>query len=184
MLKEVWGFFKYPTNIQLQPSTAEKKQMFTWLLLLAVSFSIFFGIFIEGISYLFNLDFGSHAAEELFNEFSTLAIFVLAVIFAPVIEELLFRGPLTLFKNPIYFKYAFYSSILLFGIIHITNFENINGQYWAVPVLVLPQLCAGVFFGFIRVKLGLLWSMLLHAAHNLVLIGPVIILKLLDIPLE
>lgn len=184
MLREVWEFFKYPENIILETSLAEKKQRFVWLLLLAVSFSILSGILLEGISSLFQLDFGTHAAEKLIQEYSAWAIFFLAVVLAPLIEELLFRGPLVLLKNRKNFTYAFYASVLLFGFIHISNFDTINGHYWAIPFLILPQLCAGIFLGFIRVKHGLIWAILLHAAHNLVLVGPLLVYKLLDIPLE
>ena len=70
------------------------------------------------------------------------------------------------------------------GGIHISNFENIEGYYWLVPILVAPQLFAGAFLGFTRVKLGLGWAMLLHATHNLILLGPFILMKMLDIPFE
>lgn len=183
MLKEVWEFLKHPENRNHECGPAKKKQRFGWLLLWAVSFSILSGILLEGFSTLFHLDFGTHAAEKLIAEFSALAIFFLAVVLAPLLEELLFRGPLSWFKNEVYFPYAFYISVLLFGLIHISNFENLNGHYWAVPLLVLPQLCAGVFLGFIRVRHGLIWSILLNAAHNLVLVGPILVFKLLDMPI-
>lgn len=183
MLKEVWQFFKYPENIILDASSYEKKQRFLRLLLFTVIFSILSGILLELLSALFDLDFGTHAAEQLLEQFSATAIFFLAVILAPLLEEFFFRGPLVFFKNPTTFKYAFYASILLFGLVHISNFEDLNGHYWAVPFLVLPQLCAGVFLGFIRVRQGLISSILLHAAHNLVLVGPIIVFKLFDIPL-
>jgi membrane protease YdiL (CAAX protease family) len=184
MLKEVWEFLKYPENQTLDIDSAEKWKRFIKLLLLAVSFSILSGILLEGIATLFQLDFGTHAAEKLMEEFSIVAIFFLAVVLAPLIEELLFRAPLGLFQNRMTFVYAFYISILLFGMIHISNFEDLNGHYWAVPFMILPQLCAGTFLGFIRVKQGLIWSILLHAGHNLILIGPFIFFKLLDIPIE
>lgn len=183
MLKEVWEFLKYPENNILETSASQIKQRFLWLLLLTVSFSILSGILLEGISSLFHLDFGIHAAEKLIAEFSALAIFFFAVVLAPLLEELLFRGPLVWFKNRNSFRYAFYVSVALFGLTHISNFENLDGLYWAVPLLVLPQLCAGVFLGFIRVRHGLIWSILLHAAQNLVLVGPILVFKLLDMPI-
>jgi len=120
----------------------------------------------------------------MFEDYSAVMIFFFAVLLAPVLEEFIFRAPLGLFKNSKNFKYAFYISVLLFGLIHIGNYDNIEGYYWLIPVLVAPQISAGIFLGFTRTKLGLLWSVLLHAAHNLILIGPFIILKLLEIPFE
>lgn len=74
--------------------------------------------------------------------------------------------------------------LFFFGLIHIGNFPEIDGFYWLIPILVAPQISAGIFLGYIRTKLGLLWSILLHAAHNLILVGPFIIMKFLGIPFE
>jgi hypothetical protein len=52
------------------------------------------------------------------------------------------------------------------------------------PLLVAPQLTVGVFLGFIRVRFGLNWAIALHAFYNLILVGPAILLKALNPPLE
>lgn len=184
MLNKVWEFLQYPVNQKLGLNNQERSILFFRLLALTVFFSIVLGLLISSISLVFNFDFGNHAVDELFKTYSPAILFFLAVVVAPVIEELLFRAPLTLFKNPTHFKYAYYISIILFGTLHISNFEALDGHYWAIPLLVSPQLTAGVFLGYTRTSLGLIWSILLHAAHNLVLVGPVLIYLLLDIPLE
>lgn len=129
------------------------------------------------------MELGEHATEELFDK-SIFLIFILVSIAAPVIEETLFRGPLVFFKNSPYFKYAFYISAILFGVIHISNFEFNPQVLLLAPLLVAPQIVIGVFLGYIRVKLGLLWSILLHAAYNTVLFLPMLFARLLDIPIE
>jgi len=182
MLKEVWEFLQYPVNQKLELDSQERNTVFLRLLFLTVGFSIALGLLMGSIAMAFHLDFGDHAVDDLLRNYSPLKIFFLAVILAPIIEELLFRAPLTAFKNPTYFKYAYYTSVLLFGVIHISNFEGLDGQYWAIPLLVSPQVSAGVFLGYIRTKLGLFWSMLLHAAHNLILVGPILVYLILDIP--
>ena len=48
---------------------------------------------------------------------------MVAVIAAPLLEELLFRAPITLFQNKKYFKIVFYTFALVFGFIHLSNFE-------------------------------------------------------------
>ncbi|MFT6935222.1 MAG: membrane protease YdiL (CAAX protease family) [Maribacter sp.] len=184
MLNEVWEFLQYPVNQKLGINNQGRSTLFLRLLGLTVFFSIALGLLISSISLVFNLDFGNHAAPELFKTYSPAILFFLAVVAAPVIEELLFRAPLTVFKNPTHFKYAYYFSIILFGTLHISNFEALDGQYWAIPLLVSPQLSAGIFLGYTRTSLGLFWSILLHAAHNLILVGPVLMYLLLDIPLK
>lgn len=184
MLYRVWEFLKHPVNKQLEVNNNERSSLFLGLLLLTVLFSIGLGICIGVIAEAFHLDFGNHAIDDLFEAYTPAMIFFLAVVVAPVLEELLFRAPLTAFKNPSHFKYAYYGSILLFATLHISNFKALDGQYWAIPLLVSPQLSAGIFLGYIRTKLGLIWSIFLHAGHNLILVGPVLIYLWLDLPLK
>lgn len=184
MLREVWGFLKNPVYIEGDYTVKEKTRVFLKLTLITVCFSLGLGILLEGITTLVGFNFENHAVIELFETYSAVMIFFLAIIVAPLIEELIFRAPLGLFKKSTFFKIAYYISILLFGLIHIGNYPDIEGFYWLIPVLVAPQISAGIFLGFIRTKLGLLWSILLHAVHNLVLIGPFLIMKLLNIPFE
>lgn len=151
-----------------------------WSLIIGISIALFNG----WVSKITGLDVGEHASEKLFSEFSLPVIFLIVVILAPVIEELLFRGPLILFRDNRYFAFYFYASALLFGAIHIANFESNEQVFWLAPLLVAPQIILGFFLGYIRIKLGLGYAMLLHAAHNAILLGPVLILELLNIPLE
>jgi hypothetical protein len=112
-----------------------------------------------------------------------LVVLLAGIILAPVLEELIFRGPLIFFRNSRFFPYIFYGITLLFGFYHITNFELSRQVLLLSPLLVAPQLCVGVFLGYIRVRFGLLWAMLLHALYNFALLGPVLLLKYLNIPL-
>ncbi len=107
-----------------------------------------------------------HAMEDLMNRFSKPVIFFFAVIIAPFFEELIFRAPLTLFKKAKSFKIAFYVFAVLFGLVHITNFKITTNVLLLTPILVAPQTILGGFFGFIRVRFGLGWSMALHACYN------------------
>lgn len=49
---------------------------------------------------------------------------------------------------------------------HITNFEINTTIILLSPVLVLPQILLGGYFGYVRVRLGLQWSILLHSMYN------------------
>ena len=95
--------------------------------------------------------------------------FVFAALIAPVFEELIFRAPLTAFKKKNQFRIAFYVFAILFGFVHITNFELTTNVLILSPILVLPQTLVGGYFGFIRVRFGLLWSIALHGSYNAIL---------------
>ncbi|MBT8205735.1 MAG: CPBP family intramembrane metalloprotease [Eudoraea sp.] len=119
-----------------------------------------------------------HAMEKFLENSSPGTLFLFVVILAPALEELIFRAPLSLFKKATYFPLIFYLSVLLFGAVHLLNFEYEVGFYGFAILLILPQLSAGVFLGFIRVKMGLGWAILLHAFHNFILLSPFLLLKL------
>ncbi|WP_299161967.1 CPBP family intramembrane glutamic endopeptidase [uncultured Tenacibaculum sp.] len=113
---------------------------------------------------LVNMD--EHAMEELMKNMSKFKIFLFAVIAAPLIEELIFRAPITLFRQQKSFRVAFYIFAITFGLIHLTNFTITNNVLLLAPILVAPQIILGGYLGFIRVRFGLIWSILLHASYN------------------
>ena len=68
-----------------------------------------------------------------------------------------------------YFGIYFYATTLAFGLIHINNFIAIVPQnlIWLSPIFILAQIISGFFLGYIRLKNGITWSILLHFLFNL-----------------
>ena len=62
----------------------------------------------------------------------------------------------------------FYLSALAFGAAHIGNYETAHFIPILPIFLVLPQIFGGLILGYIRVFMGLSWSILFHALNNLV----------------
>lgn len=112
------------------------------------------------------VDMNDHAIEEMLKTYSFWVIMFLSVVLAPLLEELFFRAPITLFTDPKTFKIAFYTLTIIFGLIHLTNFKTTTNVLLLAPILVAPQTILGGYLGFIRVRFGLGWSMLLHAGYN------------------
>ena len=106
-----------------------------------------------------------------FNTYIVLAIascvlfmptFILVIRQASIIEWLYPR-----FKK--HFRWIYYFLSISFGFIHLSNFENITlFHYLLIPLLTLPQLCSGFFWGYIRMRYGIGYSIGLHALNNLV----------------
>ncbi|MEH6513665.1 CPBP family intramembrane glutamic endopeptidase [Maribacter arcticus] len=185
MLPELIVFAKKPIYAQdVNSKTSDKLRLFSILLVLALCSSIILLILASVIQLIFNIEVGEHAIDDLFNNNSEIKIFFLAVIVAPFFEELIFRGPLIFFKNSKYFPIILYIFTIAFGLVHISNFELTTQVLLLSPLLVAPQISVGFLLGYIRVKFGLFWSMALHACYNMVLIVPLLLVKLLDIPLE
>lgn len=178
MINEIWAFLKNPAYTPYSNmEKAEKWVIFKRILILNIGASFILGLIMGLITTAIGADLGDHGVGAMFDKLNVFVIFFLAVILAPILEETIFRAPLVFFKNSNYFKLAFYISILLFGIVHLSNFENFLDYLWLAPILVAPQTFAGIFLGFTRVKLGLEWSMFLHAAHNAILLSPMLFLK-------
>lgn len=112
------------------------------------------------------VNMNEHAMEELLKAHTKWFIAFLAIILAPLFEELFFRAPITLFHGKKTFKIAFYAFALLFGLVHLTNFNITTNVLLLAPILVAPQTILGGYLGFIRVRFGLQWSILLHACYN------------------
>ncbi len=185
MLITIWEFVKNPiyqedenTNLRYRISVFGK------LLVIGLGASILLLSFATMIQNLFGLDMGDHAIEEMWDTYSLPMVVFLGVLVAPFFEELLFRGTMVFFKDSSNFKYIFYGLTLLFGYIHISNFEITTTTLLLSPLLVAPQIAVGGLFGFIRVRFGLIWALLLHSTYNFVLFIPFVIAKVLDIPLE
>lgn len=144
-------------------------EKFVHLFLISVATAIILMLPLMLIEEMGWVNMDNHAMSKLMEENSYGMILFLAVIIAPLFEELFFRAPLTLFKNG--FKYAFFILAVIFGLIHILNFEMTTNVMLLAPVLILPQTILGGYLGFIRVRFGLEWSILLHACYNLFFVG-------------
>ena len=56
---------------------------------------------------------------------------------------------------------------IAFGAVHILNFKTENFIPLLSIFLVLPQIFGALVLGYIRIFMGLRWSILFHALHNL-----------------
>ncbi len=61
------------------------------------------------------------------------------------------------------FPVWFYLSAVGFGLVHLSNYPTLS---WALVPMILPQLWAGLVFGYLRMRLGLPASMLAHMTGN------------------
>jgi hypothetical protein len=68
----------------------------------------------------------------------------------------------------IYFKYHFYSTAIIFGFVHIYNYNRPLDYGWEMVLLVLPQLFIGFVLGYVRMRYGLKNSIILHSAYNFI----------------
>lgn len=83
-----------------------------------------------------------------------------------------------------YFGIIFYLSSIIFALGHIQNYTNISKVWLILPLLIFPQLLAGIVFGYIRVKFGFLYSTAMHMAYNGLTLLPILFLSLINIDMS
>ncbi len=60
----------------------------------------------------------------------------------------------------------FHFSALLFGFVHLFNYDSVNDIWYYAPLIVLPHIVFGYFAGFIRLKMGFKYSVAFHIFNN------------------
>ncbi|MBT8310380.1 MAG: CPBP family intramembrane metalloprotease [Flavobacteriaceae bacterium] len=173
-LNRVLEFIKNPVCSRDKEMSLRDKGLMMFIIL-GLSFTInFVFVFLIGALEQFGLfSMEDHAINQMFDEFSPLIIMFLAIIIAPIFEELIFRAPITLFcKYKNVFRWVYYGLALAFGYVHITNYDMTTNVLLFSPILVAPQIILGLFLGLIRVQLGLLYAMIFHAVYNAILVIP------------
>jgi hypothetical protein len=132
-----------------------------WFFLGLAAFGYFF------IQFIFDLLFDLENP----TTFVSLGFFIILLGYFIFLIILNFQVPAKVFDKFITtkFTYLFWFSILSFGLLHITNYLGFWRYFYLIPLLVSPQLIAGIFLGFTRVKFGFWWCFLLHAFFNFIL---------------
>ena len=138
--------------------------------------------FYEEVIFRLPLKFSKH---NLFLAFATLVfalilhkfnIFVVIVITVTVIlipdfgiiPDFIFSKMELFWRN--HFIFIFYGFALSFGMLHLSNFNNLKlGHYLAFPLIVSNQIVLGLFSGYLRVtfKNGFIYSVIFHFLINL-----------------
>jgi len=170
MIETFSELIKYLRNPVLEEDNNQGKfyrlKKFLHLLAISILTAVILSPLFVLIEYLGWVDMNTHAMEELMKSMSKIKLFLFAVIMAPLLEELVFRAPITLFRRKKHFKLIFYTFAITFGLVHLSNFSITTNVLLLAPILVAPQIILGSYLGFIRVRFGLIWSIILHATYN------------------
>ena len=198
VFEELIQFLKNPVLAKDTEATIGDR-ILKFILLLISCFMISFTIsIIIGILFQSGLIENEYHAFDELKDLSAYRILLLAAIIAPISEELMFRAHLVIFKspakfyvklipfsdsktelfesrvkgleNPKVFKIMFYLLALAFGYVHLFNYQVDAQILLFSPILVAPQIFLGLIFGFVRVRFGLPWSILMHGMYNGILV--------------
>ena len=199
------SFLKNPVEQKdpIQTVNQKTKRFFALLLLdITVAF-IVIGIF-YAINIFVPIDKVMEQYMEDFYNLPIWLIFLSAVVIAPLWEELVFRLPLRYKYNYLarfiifisgitgrqnkikvkyflrnfsrkHFRFIFYFFAILFGLIHITNYEFSLKILLLLPILTFSQFFGGLCMGYLRVKYNLILAIIFHAVYNAIIVSIVLI---------
>ena len=63
----------------------------------------------------------------------------------------------------------FYASVVLFSLLHLSNYSFQINELPKYLFLIIPQLFSGLLYGYIRITNGITYSILSHSIHNTIL---------------
>ncbi len=136
-----------------------KFSSFGALLIIFISGQALFQILAVGMEWLLNLfDLSILKSMEMASfTADSISMFLYVALFAPVFEEILFRGVILRTLEPYGKKFAILASAFLFGIFH------------GNPVQTPYAFAVGLVLGYVTVEHSLLWAVILHLINNFVL---------------
>lgn len=198
VFNDLIAFLRHPKEEHLPDSSmGQKLKLIALLYLIELPVIVSFILTISLLKHFKLFDIDKHFGVDLFSKFSYTTILFLAVILAPLIEETIFRLPLRYRRNYLLrlisggisvtglvdkdklqqgvqrfwnasFGWFFYGMAITFGLIHLTNYSDPKSLILFAPLLTITQMCGGLIMGYIRVKIGFIWGITYHAAHNLI----------------
>lgn len=130
---------------------------FFMLLAIFLGGQIVFSLAAQGLEYVFNL-FGLSVMEAVDSASGTsdsFSMFLYIGLFAPIAEEILFRGLLLRMLLPFGKRFAILATAFLFGIFH----GNIIQSPFAFVM--------GLILGYVAVEHSMGWAMVLHMINNM-----------------
>ncbi|KEY20324.1 CPBP family intramembrane glutamic endopeptidase [Kaistella antarctica] len=176
MTKNVLGdFYKFllkPNDHQLQLKLKDKFR----LILILMGFEILVTLVVI-LPLLYLIDFLSPLKQDRIDYSETFVyLLVLFVFVVPLIEEVIFRLFLSYRRVNLViskeswtklFPYLVYIPTLIFGFLHLGNFNNDNALFYILsPLVILSQLFGGLVISFIRVRLNFFYSTFYHFIWN------------------
>ena len=182
----------------VQTRSEKAKKLFTLLMIDIPVMGVLIGI-LSGIEALGLFDLEANKFNLLFLTIPVWPLIFILVILIPFFEELIFRLYLRYKYNYLLrflvfttsiggkvnhekvenwvnrvwarrYKIVYYFSAILFGFVHIANYDATSMILIFSPIIVAPQFFAGLLLGYIRIRHGLISGFLLHAMHNAIFI--------------
>lgn len=177
-IQELFSFYRNPTDTRVKDlSIANNIRHLLYVLLIDI---LCFIILLPGLHYLIsNKIINEDISTIVYKENTLLYNLIIAGFIIPFAEEILFRLPLR--YNKIYqlfitknfwnirFKILVYFVPLIFGLVHLSNYEGLSSIEYIIfsPILIGSQLIGGYLYTFLRVKFNFYSALISHSIWNI-----------------
>lgn len=143
----------------------EELQCRLWLKYSRINFATFSGIWAFYFFRRVIVGFGLFGERDNTSLAIGLSLIVMATVYSYLHENNAVNNRLERFWQK-YYKVIFYVSVIGFGFLHTTNFDLRFSTMMLIPIITLPQTSLGFMLGYVRLKYGFLYGILLHSAFN------------------
>ena len=159
LILHAWKGPRYWKNEVFAKESPMKAGVFFRVLCLCLGTQMVNGLWVTGLEFLYNL--ADKSLEPMMEAVSgmsnTFSMFLYVSVFAPLWEEILFRGFVLRTLRPFGKRFAVLGSAFLFGIFH--------GNLLQTPYAFLM----GLLLGYVTVEYSIWWAIAVHAFNNFVL---------------
>ncbi len=175
-----WGLFKAILLATIIGPFIEEVAFRLWLVVTSKNFLISLPFFLYYfITFIFTFLINNKFLEnkEIYENYSLLLVLIIsAPLFFLELKKDQFVTKNFIKKR---FNFFFYFVNIIFGIIHLANFQNILGYWYLFPFLIGSQTALGILSGYIRVYFGFWWCFFSHFAYNFLLLVPLYLISLI-----
>jgi membrane protease YdiL (CAAX protease family) len=108
------------------------------------------------------------AISNIANDYLKVATFI-AIIIAAIVCDIRFKSMSKVQSYLLWQKvygWVFYLTAFFFAYVHLTNTKGLTVADPSFILYILAQLVVGISLGYLRIKYGLIYAILLHASYN------------------
>lgn len=189
---DFYRFLRNPTNKQAEDQTFKNRfNKLLAILILEIPIIAIIGSSIYAIEKAGLINTGNHKINISFQQLPIWRFVLFSVVLQPFFEELLFRFflrfsprdfthysifPSSFFSKKVLqqfeylwvrnFRLVFFFSAIAFGYFHLPNYDLSISTILLSPFLVAPQIIAGLFLGYMRIRYNFMLAYFMHAIHN------------------
>ena len=166
-LNRIIGFIKNPQSVYSDTSVYLKTRLLFTCIILPIAGFIISGVLWQIVTVLKKANVFPLLETDYNSGRGIFFNMIITVIITPILEETIFRMPIKFLPKNRYFNFLIYLFLLIFGLVHFTNYQTNGTGYLFAILIVSPQITIGLLLSYIRISYGFWYAVISHAIYNL-----------------